>query len=101
LVAAIVSQVMAALFLVGVGYYVVGYNIDTGNYPRHEYLMGAWLLLLYSAGASLISALLAASIVSTIRKPLFQALVWPALALSSGVLTLVIVSVVTDLASRT
>ena len=100
-VAAIAGQVLAALMLVGFCYFVAQYYTDTGNHLRHEYLLGASVLLLYSLGTSLISALLAASVKSAIQRVHFRALVWPALFLGVGFLILYFGSLVIEFASRT
>ena len=100
-VAAIAGQLMAALMLVGFGYFVARYYVDAGSNLRHEYLFAASILLLYALGTSLVSALLAASIKSVIRRVHFRALVWPALFLGAGFLVLYFGSLVFEFASRT
>lgn len=97
---AIAGQSAAALMVIGSGYYGAKYYTDTASHIRHEFLYGASLLLLYAVGSSLVSALVAASIKSNIRKRYFRALVFPALVLGGCFLVLYFGSLVADFVSR-
>ena len=90
---ALIVGIVGGLFLVATVYFVVRYFVEIENPGRHELTLGAWIAILYAAGALLLTSTLGGILKSVLSRRVFRALCWPGLIVGGGVFLVYLASI--------